>query len=131
MITIDELIELCRKHAACNTAVAWLRVNKTIEEAMDHPQAPEWAVWAHLCIPELPDDAKRLAERVAGGEAYRALDLVLLGGGIPPEQRRMLELRVCGSRVFAPDLLGSPVPLHPDTRAKLEEMGILRPTESK
>jgi len=95
MITVPELIAICQRHEACHEALKHLHGCKTIEEAMDHWRAPEWAYW--LC---------RHAH-----------------GALPAEARRMAELKACEDSIRRYWLRGDVDDLHPDTIAKLDELG--------
>jgi len=157
MKDINDLRDLCAGLDACGPAVRHLETCKTIEEAMDHPQAPEWALWLRTramdhpdlfsdeelrilerlacgnadmaerlrrTVPGVPDDIQRLAELKACEDPEQAYHLRHLCADLSATARREAELAACKDRQWASELRLNVDGLHPDTIAKLKELGI-------
>jgi len=123
-ITIPELLALCYDHGACKDALRHLESCDTIEAVMDHPNAEPWSYWLCVSVPDLPDDVRRFAASIACEVPRLAYLLCLHGDRLPADVRRMAELKACVSVIWAGELRRDARDLHPDTIAKLAELGI-------
>jgi len=153
LITPQELLILCRKYKACDEAIKHLESCKTPEDALNHPKAPEWAYWLRRYVPDLPDEVKRMAELKACESLERvywlrryvpdlpadvrrmaelkacespewAYELRRCVPDLSDEVKRMAELKACESSVWAYELRLNVDGLHPDTIARLAELGV-------
>ena len=111
-------------------SATWLRCDIALSEETAR-RAEEIAVRDHdyaLVLrrdaPGLSDEAKRLAEAVVCRSPWSALHMRKQVKDLSAEARRLAELRVCENVTLAERLLADVPDLHPDTIAKLADLGI-------
>ena len=85
---------------------------------------PEWAYWLRRNVPDLSNEAKRMAELKACEYPERACELRLNVPDLSNEAKRMAELKACEAPRWAYRLRRNVPDLHPDTTARLAELGI-------
>jgi hypothetical protein len=130
-MTLQELIDICEKHKACDLALEALRGCATIEEVCYLRHAPAWAFWLLSHVADLPEDAKRTAERIAcltGSSAYFLRKHIL---DLPEDVKRMAEQKACETQYWAALLWFDVQDLPDDVKRQARRKGRIWPWQTR